>query len=253
MSPAFVISRYVLREGKRAHLPILALLLAAITAAGAVFVGGLAPIDGERARLVTAAAFLRPLGSILLILHIAAMTVAEMREQRLAMLLACGVGRAPLLLGKALGIVAWAAFFAVGAGLTLGLLGARANLLPWSLGLFAQLTLLGLFTLAASLALRRVTPAALAALAFYFLAESLTALQLMAAAASARSQWNSLADQAVSAVSWALPRFAEFGSGDWLGETASHWGDVGRALGQGLIYAVLLYAVALVDLYRRED
>ena len=253
MPAALVIARYVLREGRRAHLPALALLLAAITAAGAVFVGSLAPIDGERARWVTAAAFLRPLGAILLILHVAAITVAEMREQRLAMLLACGTGRAPLLLGKALGILAWAALFALGAGATLALLGARANLAAWTLGLYAQLALLGLFTLAAALALRRVTPAALAALAFYFLAESLTPLQLMAAAASARSPWNSLADQIVAAVAWVLPRFAEFGSGDWLGETAPHWSEVGRALGQGLIYAVLLYAVAIVDLFRRED
>ena len=253
MPAALVITRYVLLEGSRARLPALALLLAAVAAAAAVFVGGLAPIDGERARLVTAAALLRPLASMLLILHVAAMSVAEMREQRLAMLLACGTGRAVLLLGKALGILAWAALFALGAGTTLGLLGARANLLPWTLGLFGQLALLGLFTLAAALALRRVTPAALAALAFYFLAQSLSALQLMAAAASARSPWNGLADQVVAAVAWALPRFAEFGSGDWLGASASHWNSVGRALGQSVIYALLLYAVAAVDLYRRED
>lgn len=253
MPATLVISRYVLREGWRARLPALALLLGAITAAGATFVGALAPIDGERARLITAAALLRPLGSVLLILHVAAMTVAEMREQRLAMLLACGTGRAPLLLGKALGILAWAALFALGAGVTVALLGARASLLPWTLGLFAQLALLGLFTLATSLALRRLTPAALAALAFYFLAESLSALQLMAAAASARSQWNDLADRVVSAVAWTLPRFAEFGSGDWLGETTSHWPEIERALVQSAIYAVLLYAIALVDLYRRED
>jgi hypothetical protein len=248
-----VIARTVLLESLRTRFwPIYGLLLLSCLAA-ATFMGQLAIADVERIRIITLAAFSRPLLASLLILHIAAAITRETQEKGLDMILAAGLSAPSLIIGRLIGYTLLTVMMAAGTGLVLLTLGAKVQLINWTIGLACELSILAAFTLAVSIVLHQVASSALAAAFFYLLGHSLGAILLLARhpMANYSSHAESATQLPIESIAWLMPRFDLFGSADWL--VGLRTGQLTPVFIQTVIYLLLLFAIATVDLKRNRE
>ena len=253
MSAALTIARAMWRESLHSRFWLIYGVVMALSTGAAVFVSQLVLTDSDRTRIIILAAMLRALLAAQVILHVAAAVNRETEEQGRDMVLAAGLPAPLLIAGRLLGYGVGAAIMALGAGLLLMANGAGRQLFVWAVGLGCELSLLAAFTLAAALAMRQVTSAALAAGIFFLLGHSLGNILLLAhqpiagylGAGGAAVRWP------LEAIAWLMPRLDLFGSADWLVGLSS--GRLSPILGQTAIYLVLLFAVAALDLNRNRE
>jgi hypothetical protein len=253
MSAILTIARAVWLETLHSRFWLIYGLALALAMGAALFIGQLVLTDPERTRVIVLAAMLRGLLAAQFILHVAAAINRETDEKGRDMVLAAGLSAPSLIAGRLLGYGISAAMMALGAGLLLMASGASHQLFIWGVGLGCELSLLAAFALAAALALRQVTSAALAAGVFYLLGHTIGNLLLLA-----RHPMATYSDHAQSAVRWPLeaiawlmPRLDLFGNADWL-----VGGDSGRLLpilSQTAIYLALMFAIAALDLSRNRE
>ncbi len=253
MSAILTIARAMWRESLHNRFWLIYGLALALSMGAALFVGQLVLTDSGRTRIIILAAMLRALLAALVILHVAAAVNRETEEQGRDMILAAGLPIPLLIAGRLLGYVMGAAIMALGAGLLLMANGAGRQLLVWVVGLGCELSLLAAFTLAAALAMRQVTSAALAAGIFFLLGHSLSNILLLArnplagyaGAGGAAVRWP------LEAIAWLMPRLDLFGSADWLVGLSS--GRLSPVLAETAIYLAMLFAIAALDLHRRHE
>jgi hypothetical protein len=252
MSAILTIARATWRESVHTRFWLIYAVAMALSVGAAVFIGQLVLTDPARTRIVVLAAMLRVLLAAQVILHVATAVNRETEERGRDMILAAGLPAPVLVVGRLAGHVLAAAIMATGAGLLVLANGADRQLLVWIVGLGCELSLLAAFTLAAALALRQVTSAALAAGIFFLLGHSLGNILLLArsplagyAGAATAVRWP------LEAIAWLMPRLDLFGSADWLVGLTS--GRLSPMLGQTAIYLALLFAIAALDLLRRHE
>lgn len=253
MSAALTIARAMWRESLHSRFWLIYGLVMALSMGAALFIGQLVLTDPGRTRIIILAAMLRALLAAVVILHVAAAVNRETEEQGRDMLLAAGLPAPLLIAGRLLGYGLAAAIMAVGAGLLLMANGAGRQLFVWVVGLGCELSLLAAFSLAAALALRQVTSAALAAGIFFLLGHSLGNILLLARSplAGYAGAGGTAVRWPVEAIAWLMPRLDLFGSADWLVGLTS--GRLSPILGQTAIYLALLFAIAALDLLRRHE
>ncbi|MGA7178184.1 MAG: hypothetical protein WBX11_01165 [Thiobacillaceae bacterium] len=248
-----IIARTVLLESLRTRFwPIYGLVLL-ICLGAAIFMGQLAIADVGRIRIITLAALSRPLLAFLLILHIAAAITRETQEKGLDMVMAAGLPGPVLIIGRLTGYSMLSAMMAAGAGFVLLSLGARVQLISWTIGLACELSLLAAFTLAVSVVLRQVASTTMAAAFFYILGHSLGAILLLARhpLADYSGHAESAARAPIEAMAWLIPRFDLFGSADWLAGLRT--GHLPPIFIQTAIYLLSLFAIATLDLKRKGE
>jgi hypothetical protein len=252
MPAILTIARATWRESVHTRFWLIYAVAMALSMGAALFIGQLVLTDPARTRIVVLAAMLRVLLAAQVILHVAAAVNRETEERGRDMILAAGLPAPMLVAGRLAGHVLAAAIMAAGAGLLLLANGADRQLLVWVVGLGCELSLLAAFTLAAALALRQVTSAALAAGIFFLLGHSLGNILLLArsplagyAGAGTAVRWP------LEAIAWLMPRLDLFGSADWLVGLSS--GGLAPILSQTVIYLALLFAIAALDLLRRHE
>ena len=253
MSAILTIARAVWLESLHSRFWLIYDLTLTLSAGTTLFINQLTLTDPERTRIVIVAAMLKPLLAAQLILHVATAINRETEERGRDMILAAGLSAPSLIAGRLLGYGLNAAIMALGAGLLLIASGASRQLLSWVVGLGCELSLLAAFALAAALALRQVTSAALAAGVFYLLGHNLGNLLLLARhpMATYAGRADSLVRWPLEAIAWLLPRLDLFGSADWLVGLDS--GRLLPILGQTAIYLALLFAIAALDLGRNRE
>jgi hypothetical protein len=253
MSAILTIARAVWRECLHSRFWLIYGLILVLSMGAALFIGQLVLTDPGRTRIIILAAMLKALLAAQLILHVAAAVNRETEEKGRDMILAAGLPAPVFIAGRLLGYALAAAIMALGAGLLLMASGARTQLLNWMVGLGCELSLLAAFTLAAALALRQVTSAALAAGIFFLLGHSLDKLLLLARhpLAAYSGQGDSPVRWPLEAIAWLMPRLDLFGSADWLVGLGA--GRLVPILGQSAIYLILLFAIAALDLNRNRE
>jgi hypothetical protein len=250
-----LIVRSVLLEARRTRLTwFAAITIAALFTLG-IFFRTLALTDSQRVLTAWLAATLRPAGALLLASFVIASIHRDYSDKNFDWILATGIPRGVLLLGKLLGYAATGLLLATVVTLIIVALGTDAySAMAWGLSLAAELILVSAFALFAALMLPHL-PGALAAVGgFYLLARSITSLQLIGHSPVFAQDHlgHRLANAILEGLRLLLPDLERFAQTAWLLGKPPSLGEWTAGLIQGLLYVTLLTAAAAID-FRRKD
>ena len=200
------------------------------------------------------AAMLRFFAVFTLALFVITSMVRELDDKGLELVLSLPIPRFHYFLGKLLGFSMLAIMTAVLCGLVLLLHAPPHQVALWVFSLSCELLIVTALSLLCLFTLNQVTLALSAVMAFYLLARSIEAMQLMAQnpiiASDSLSQ--RIIEGFVDGVAFLLPDLARFTSTEWLVYHTGGWQDVAPIAGQSLVYLLLLAGAALFDLYRKN-
>jgi ABC-type transport system involved in multi-copper enzyme maturation permease subunit len=124
----------------------------------------------------------------------------------------------------------------------------------WGASLFLELLIVCAASLLFGFAFGQVTPAVSALAGFYLISRAIASIQLMAHGplAKADSFSQAVMTRLVDGIAYLLPDLAQFTRTEWVVYPAPHWPDLLMLAGQTLVYVLLLAAITLFDLYRRD-
>ncbi len=251
------IARYTALEALRTRLPILLIVALALTLCAAFFVSGLAVIEGSRFLTTFYAAASRLAVVFIVAAHVLASLCREFDDKGLDVFLALDLPRPHYILGKIAGYIIIAACAAALASLPLLMMASIvpiAACVQWLLALMLELAVVSAFALFCAIAFGQFSPAAAMTFAFYLLARSLTAIQLISAhplsgADTLSSQVGRWLAEALALVMPALDRWPQTA---WLIDAPLAWSAHATLLLQGALYVALLTGAAMVDFQRRN-
>lgn len=179
--------------------------------------------------------------------------VRENNDKALELFLAMPIPRTSYLLGKLAGFGACAAVLALVVSVPLYLFSPPLPVLAWTLSLACELAIMAALSLFCVITLTQILPALAAALAFYVLTRSITALQLIAdGPLSDASLSQQVINHALAAIAFLLPRMDQFTRTEWLLYSTATASELLALAAQSAIYFGLLLAAALFDFHRRN-
>jgi hypothetical protein len=250
---ASTIAYYTLLEALRNRLMWLLGLVMVIGIGLSGFLGDLAVTEQQETRVALLAAFLRFAAAFLMVIFVVTSLVREANDKGLELVLALPLPRAGYVLGKLAGFALLSVLPALMFGGLLGLLVQTWDAAFWTASLLAELWIVAAFSLLCVMTFQQVMTALSAAMGFYLLARSVTALQQYG---QSRYAPDGPSQQVINAVmqgvGYVLPRLDDFTRTDWLVYHSGSWATLGPLAAQTLIYLALLTAAALFDLYRRN-
>lgn len=249
--PALTIAAYTLLEALRNRL----MWLFALAAVAAVGLGGflneLALTESRQLQAALLAATLRLAAVFLIATFVVTSLVREANDKGLELLLALPIARAAYIFGKLLGFAALAVLPALLFGALFLFFAPLAQSALWSASLLCELWMVAAFSLLCVLGLNQLTPALAATAAFYLLARSIGALQLLSHAGTPSPSQRAIG-LGIDSIAALLPRLDAFTRTEWL---VYHTGSAQDALAvatQTILTLALITAAALFDLYRKD-
>lgn len=250
----FSIARYTALEALRTRYGWL-LLMALLACLGvALFSGQIAITESRQIQAVLAAALLRLAMVFLLAIFVITSVQREFSDKTIELAFSLPLPRAAYYLGKLAAYSLVAILSVLPACLLMMFLSPVAPALYWSLSLMLELLIVCAASLVFATGLSQPTSAISALLAFYLAGRSIAAFQLIAHGPLARH--DELSQRAFSTLidglAYLLPDLDRFSRSDWLVYGHGGWEQIGVQAGQALIYLLLLSAVALFDLYRKN-
>ena len=247
------IAYYTLLEALRNRLMWLLGLVLVIGVGLSGFLSELAITESRPIQVALLAAYLRFSAVFLLATFVVTSIVREFNDKGLEGVLALPLPRAGYLLGKLAGFACLALVPALLFGGLVSLLTSPQQALFWTLSLVAELWIVAAFSLLCVLSLNQITAALAAVMAFYLLARSVTALQLIG-----HGPFNSdkpsqrFINTVIDGISKALPHLDDFTRTEWLVYFTGGWNSMVPVLAQTALYLVLLGSAAVFDLYRKN-
>lgn len=250
---ARTIAFYTLLEALRNRLMWLVALVAIAGIAISGFLQEIAITESGQIQVALLAAFLRLSAAFLIATFVVTSVVREFNDKGLELLLALPLPRAGYLLGKLAGFAALALVPALLFGLLASFFTHTEQTLLWTASLICELWIVAAFSLLCVLTFNQIMTALSAVMAFYLLARSISALQLIGQGSLSE---NTLSQQVlnfvINAIAVLLPRLDEFTRTDWLVYHSGTWGALYPLLAQTAAYLALLTGAALFDLYRKN-
>ena len=254
LSAMLAIARYTALEALRTRYVWLVLALVGAGMAVAAFTGDLAITETVQTQAAITTAILRFAAVILVMLFVTTSVHRDFSDKSVELMLSLPLPRSGYYLGKLAGYALVAALTAVPlCALALFLVPHTASLV-WGASLVLELLLVCAVSLLFAFAFGQVTAAISATLLFYLLGRSIAAIQLMA--------HGPLADQGqtsqrvmtglVDGLAYLLPDLDRFSQSVWLLYPGNTAGVLEPLLTQALIYILLISAVALFDLNRKN-
>lgn len=244
------IARATLLEALRSRLFWLAAALLLLGFGGGAFLRQVALIEGQQIQAAIIAALLRLCGVFLVISFVIASLTREFNDKVVELLLAQALPRYVFVFGKFIGFAAVALLIALLLAAPLAATLPLPAVALWTLSFFCELLIVAAVAMFCALSLNQTVGAMAAVFAFYLLARSLTAIQIIASANEAAGWANRLADWSIDGIALLLPRFDQMTQSAWLIETPS---NALTLIGvQTLLYVPLIVAAALFDFQRRN-
>jgi len=253
LHPSLTVCRYSLLEAirSRVFLSLIPVLLAVILLAQ--FIGEISVTETAENQSVIAAYVLRLAAVFITCLFVVSACHRELHEKTLDIILALPIGRFVYYVGKCSGFIILALLIAFLSSLPLLLYSEPANVLPWGLSLFCELIIMVTLSFAFGLALVNLTLSLVFVVGFYILARTITTIQLIAMSPvmESTSVYQEITSTLIDSLALLLPDLSRFTQSAWLvGHNPE--GDVIYVITQTVIYAILLSAIALFDLYRKQ-
>ena len=257
----FAIFRFTLLEVLRTRLWLFALLIIGLAGAVALFSSSLAITESNDYRIISFATIVRLLAVFIVCLFISNSVIRDFDDGVFDLIVSRPVSRASWYIAKIGAFFTVVGVFSIFCALPLYLFAAE-HLHLWWTGLLLELLIVAAAAMAFAITLKNSTIAATAVLGFYVLSRIMSALVLMSARAATEiaQPVNTIVAEVIKGISYLLPDLSRFADSSLLIGTAeiSTASQLGGAiyliypLVQGSIYCLLLSAVGLFDLYRRN-
>lgn len=248
------IAYYTLLEARRTRLALLLTAALLLLLAAAFFVSELAVIEGQRVHASFYAAGARLAGVFIVCTHVLGSITREFNDKGIDALLALDLPRAHYILGKLGGFLLLAVLVAAVSCLPLTVQAAAPAVVQWGAALALELSLLAAFCVFCAMAFGQFIPAAAMVLAFYLLARTLTAIQLISAnpVSGGGTLSHTVGRWLVDALALAVPALDRWPQTGWLVDAPAPWPAFGMIALQALLYILLLAGAAMVDFERRN-
>jgi ABC-type transport system involved in multi-copper enzyme maturation permease subunit len=248
------LARFTVLEAARTRLMWIFIFTLVLVSGAAYFVHQLAITENARMQIAFAAAATRLVAVFVLSMHILTSIVREFNDKGLELTLSFNLRRADYIVGRFAGFMLIAVAMAFVAGLSQSILAPLPAVLQWTSALALELILVAALSVFSILTFTQVMPAASFVAGFYLLGRTITAIQLISAAAAANEE--TLSEQVTSwiitGLSLVLPALDRFAQSAWLVEAPAGWLAVGACAVASMIYTALLIAAAMFDFYRRN-
>ena len=248
------IVRYTLLEAARARLLwlLLATLLAAVLAS--LFLREIAITESTRIQTAFLAALTRLAGVVIVCLYVTSTMIRELNDKSLELLLSLDLGRGSYACAKFAGFCVISLTIAWLICLPLLFLAPPSAVLLWGVSLTFELWIVVALSLFCIITFSQIVPAVSFVLAFYVLARSMEAIQLISESGlqdqTAHSQ--RFMGLLVDTLALLLPSLHDFTETGWLVNQTVQWSMLVPVLVQSAIYLVVLLCATLFDLYRKN-
>ena len=248
------IARYTVLEAWRNRLVVLVVVAVALLTLLSLFARELAVTESGRLQTAILAATLRVAGVFLIGIYVINGLTREFNDKVLELMLSLDLPRPSYLVGKFCGFSIVALTVAVIAAIPIAVLAPVESALAWGCSLALELLIITALSVFCITTFTQLLPAAAFVTAFYLLARSISAIQLMSGASLlgvdelGQKASRLLAD----AMAIALPRLDMFTQTAWLVDSVTVYPTLLSALLQTTVYVVLLLAAAMFDLYRKN-
>jgi ABC-type transport system involved in multi-copper enzyme maturation permease subunit len=254
MSKVLAIAQYTLHEALRTRLIWLVLIVLAALVLGSVFVAQVAITETARLQAGFLAATARIAAAFVVCLYVASSMVREFNDKGTELLLSVDLPRASYYLGKLLGYCGVALGAALVTSLALAWVAPHTGLALWGVSLACELVLVAAATLFCVITFAQIMPAVSFVLAFYLLARSIAAIQLITGSQllNPHTWTHKVTTLLVDALALVLPDLSRFTQTAWLVNGADAAGSLSLVASQAVVYGALLTGAGLFDLYRKN-
>ena len=247
------IARFTVLEAWRNRLIVLVVVAVALLTLLSLFARELAVTESGRLQTAILASTLRVASVFLMALYILIGLTREFNDKVLELMLSLDLPRAGYLMGKFLGFAIVALAVAAIVTVPVGVL-APIHALAWGCSLALELLIIAALSVFCITTFTQPLPAAAFVTAFYLLARSISAIQLMSGSSLLGVDGFGQKASAVlaDAFALALPRMDAFTQTAWLVNDAVAQPALLNIFLQTTAYVGLLLAAAMFDLYRKN-
>ncbi len=247
------IARYTVLEAWRNRLALSMAGIAIAAVLASVFVRQQAITEADRMQAAFLASTLRVASVFVVAIYVLQGTLREFQDKVLELMLSLDLPRSNYLTGKFLGYAVVSVFCALIVALPLLLFSDAGDVLVWTYSLVLELWVIAAFALFCMTTFSQLLPAATFVLAFYLLARSITAIQLISESTLAQPGLaTDLGALLADAIALVLPHLDAYTQTAWLIDAPANPLSMAAASAQTAIYVVLLLAAAMFDLHRRN-
>ena len=249
----YVIAFYTFQEGLRNRL-------FTMTAIGLVclfglteFIGDLSITEARQIQASLAGSIMRLFAVVTVILFVLTSMTREINDKGLELILAMPLKRSSYYLGKFIGHYGLAVVIIMLAALLLLLYAEPVDVMAWGFSLICEIGVLIALSMLCQFTFSNVTVSFVVAMAFYLLARSNAAIQLVSG--NPLLEIDTLSQDfmklLLDGIALVMPDMADYTRSEWLVygfEPAALY----RVIVQTVIYMPLLLAAGLFDLYRKD-
>ena len=248
------IARYTVLEAWRNRLIVLVVLAVALLTLLSLFARELAVTESGRLQTAILASTLRVASVFLVALYILNGLTREFNDKVLELMLSLDLPRPAYLMGKFLGYAIVALAVAAVVTVPVLVLAPIHPALAWGCSLALELLIIAALCVFCITTFAQLLPAAAFVTAFYLLARSISAIQLMSTSTllGVNGYGQKASAMLADALAVALPRLDAFTQTAWLANDAGAQPAFLNILLQTVIYVGLLLAAAMFDLYRKN-
>jgi len=250
----FILANYVILEALRTRFFIMISILLVVGFGLAVFLGQIAIIEGKAIQSSLLAAFLRISAIYVVSLFVITSIVREFNDRTIMLWFSLPIPRSTYFFGKLSGFFSMACVITILFSTILIFYANFQQVCLWGISLLCELLIVTSLSLLCVLTFHQTVQAFSAVLGFYILARSIEAIQLMTYSPLVSSA--SWSDQFVNGLArllaMLLPNFENFTPSEWLVYNTGNWDSLLQIIMQTIIYVILLIAMSLFDLYRKN-
>jgi len=224
------IARYTVLEAWRNHFALLMAGIVIVSVLASVFIRQQAIMEADRMQAAFLASILRVASVFVVAIYVLQGSLREFQDKVLELMLSLDLPRSHYLAGKLLGYAVVSVCCALIVAPALLLVSDATDVLVWQL-----------------------LPSATFVLAFYLLARSITAIQLISASTLAQPGLaTNFGTFLADTIALVLPRLDAFTQTAWLIDAPVNPLSLAAVALQTAIYVMLLLAAAMFDLHRRN-
>lgn len=248
------IGRFVVLEAWRTRLPWIMAVGFVLALGLSLFIKELAITESGRVQVAFLAALARFAAVFVTALYVVSTMARDFNDRVVDLTVSLELPRAAFVLGKYVGYAAVAIGIGAATGLLLSPFTVGAGLFVWTFTLMLELWIVVALSIFCIITFNQVMPAASFVLAFYLLARSIGALQLISASplVADQSLTHRFMDWSLNALAYLLPSLDRFSQTVLLLNDPVGLASVVNPLGQTFVYVPLLMSAALFDFYRKN-
>jgi Cu-processing system permease protein len=248
------IARYTILEAWRNRLLVLVIIAVTLLTLLSLFARELAVTESGRLQTAILAATLRVAAVFLIGIYVISGLTREFNDKVLELMLSLDLPRPSYLVGKFCGFSIVSLAVAAIATIPIAVLSPVESASAWGCSLALELLIITALSVFCITTFTQLLPAVAFVSAFYLLARSISAIQLMSGASllGVDPLGQKISRLLADALAIALPRLDMFTQTAWLVDGASAYAALLSGLLQTTVYVILLLAAAMFDLYRKN-